>query len=581
MLLEVVNSPFNEKQATLLNDVMANLTQQQKIWLNGYLTATLNNTSKMVVEETTSLIKTVTATILYGSQTGNAKRLAQRFGEELAQNQVVTTVKSMADFPVNKLKKIENLLIITSTQGEGEAPDNSKTFYDFIHSERAPKLANSHYAVLALGDTSYDLFCQTGIDFDKRLIELGAQSLVPRVDCDLDYEEEAECWFTAVQQQLMAQSGQLNQVDAPLKKVVSTENYSKKKPYSAKVLEKINLNMTGSDKATYHLELSLENAGIEYEPGDSLGVYAKNNEELVAALLMQLSLDGQQLVTIDQIEITLTEALLYHYEITVLTKPLIAKFEVENLPHENWREGRNIVDLLRYAKITSLTAAQLLSKLRKLPARLYSIASSLAVHEEEVHITVGQLRYAIDDHYYDGVCSGFIANEVQIGDELKIFVQRNEDFKLPASNQPIIMIGAGTGIAPYRAFMEQREEQQATGSAWLFFGDQHFMTDFLYQTEWLRYLNDGVLTSMDVAFSRDQQHKIYVQQRIIEKGAEFYNWLEKGAVIYICGDEKKMAKDVETAILEVIATYGQLTEQQAQHYLVTLLAEKRYLRDVY
>lgn len=584
LTLKVINSPFTDNQIKLLNELLPGLTLQQKNWLNGYLAATLTQDERVeetiTVEAVTEPAKTVTATVLYGSQTGNAKALAVQFANELKQNNVEVEISSLADFPTKKLKKVENLLLITSTQGEGDAPDNAKSFLEFLHSPRVPNLEALHYSVLALGDTSYDLFCQTGIDFDERLAQLGAQSIVPRVDCDLDFQEDAERWFTQTQQALLKQSG----VGATIAKQSTTVSapslYSRKNPFYAEILEKINLNMTGSNKATYHLELSLEGSGIQFAPGDSLGIFPTNNEKLVAAILKELNIDENQKVQLNGQQVTIGHALTHELEITVLTKPLFEKLGETEVPGNEWREGRDLLDAIKEYEF-SIDAQQLVDSLRKLPPRLYSIASSYDANPDEVHLTIGLVTYEIEGRNYEGVTSGLIANELEIGDKLPIFIQQNDHFRLPADEEKIIMIGAGTGIAPFRSFIEQREETGATGESWLFFGEQHFVTDFLYQLEWQRYLKAGVLSKMSVAFSRDQEEKIYVQHRIIEQGEEFYNWLQQGATIFICGDEKYMASDVEAAILQVIAQYGNKTEEQAQNYLQNLIQEKRYLRDVY
>lgn len=580
MTLKVVNSPFTDGQIKLLNELLPSLTEQQKIWLNGYLSAAFSNQQAVHVEVATEPIKTLTATILYGSQTGNAKSLAVQFGKELQQNNVEVDVSSMADFPVKKLKKVDNLFIIASTQGEGDSPDNAKSFYDFLHSSRAPQLTELNYGVLALGDTSYDLFCKTGIDFDQQLEKLGAKSILPRVDCDLDFQDAAEAWITEAQRELLKQSGVGATIAKQAGTTPTTSLYNRKNPFYAEVLEKINLNMSGSNKETYHLELSLEGSGISFEPGDSLGVFPTNNKALVEAILKELNIDEQQKIQLNDKQVTIGHALTHELEITVLTKPLFEKLGETEVPSSDWREGRDLLDAIKEYEF-SIDAQQLADSLRKLPSRLYSIASSYEANPDEVHLTVGLVNYEIEDRQYKGVTSGLIAEDLQIGDKLPIFVQENDHFRLPADNQKIIMIGAGTGIAPFRSFVEQREETGATGESWLFFGEQHFVTDFLYQLEWQRYLKEGVLSKMSVAFSRDQEEKIYVQNRIEENGEEFYKWLEDGATIFICGDEKYMAADVEAAIVQVIAKNGQKSQEEAQTYLANLTQQKRYLRDVY
>lgn len=578
MSLNVKNSPFSEKQISLINELLPQLSTEQKIWLNGFLSGTSFETK---VEEIKTEIKTIQATVLYGSQTGNAKKLAENFANELKQNNIQTELSSLGDFPIKKLKKIENLLIITSTQGEGEAPDQAKSFYDFLHSARAPRLENTNYSVLGLGDTSYDLFCQTAIDFDTQLSKLGAKQIVERQNCDLDYEDDAAQWFQAVQSELLKNSGiQLNSV-VKEEQLTSGTLYSKNNPYYAKVLEKINLNMTGSNKETYHLELSIEESGIQFEVGDCIGILPKNDEELVRNLLGILQVNENDIVQYKNESVKIAHVLTYQLDLTTLSNVILEKL---NIPAEkynkNWRKGRNIVDLLLAEKI-EIEAQQLVNSLRNLPARLYSIASSYEANPDELHITVGLVHYELDDEKRFGVTTGMIANSIEIGDELPIFIQKNDEFRLPSDDEKIIMIGAGTGIAPYRAFIEQREETEAKGESWLFFGEQHFVTDFLYQVEWQRHLREGNLTKLSLAFSRDQEVKIYVQNRIEENGREFFQWLQSGAFVYICGDEKQMAKDVEQTIRNIIATEGGFNENEVETYMTDLKNSKRFLRDVY
>lgn len=579
MSLNVKNSPFSQKQVSLINELLPQLSTEQKIWLNGFLSGTSFETK---VEQIATEIKTIQATVLYGSQTGNAKKLAENFANELKQNNIQTELSSLGDFPIKKLKKIENLLIITSTQGEGEAPDQAKSFYDFLHSARAPRLENTNYSVLGLGDTSYDLFCQTAIDFDVQLNKLGATQIVERQNCDLDYEEDAAQWFQNVQSELLKNSGiQLKPESEEDEQLSSEKIYSKNNPYYAKVLEKINLNMTGSNKETYHLELSIEESGIQFEVGDCVGILPKNEDELVRKLLGILQVGENDIVQYKNESLKIIDVLTHQLDLNTLSNVILEKL---NIPAEkynkNWRKGRNIVDLLLAEKI-EIEAQQLVNTLRKLPARLYSIASSYDANPDELHITVGLVHYELDEEKRFGVTTGMIANAIEIGDELPIFIQKNDEFRLPSDDEKIIMIGAGTGIAPYRAFIEQREETEAKGESWLFFGEQHFVTDFLYQVEWQRHLREGNLSKLSLAFSRDQQEKVYVQHRIEENAEEFFQWLQSGAFIYICGDEKQMAKDVEQTIKNIIATEGGFDENEVEMYMTDLKNSKRFLRDVY
>ncbi|WP_336183931.1 assimilatory sulfite reductase (NADPH) flavoprotein subunit [Bacillus sp. 205(2023)] len=604
MQLQVMNSPFNQEQAELLNRLLPTLTESQKIWLSGYLSA-----QSVSVLETSGAPAAVSAgvtapaiskevTVLYGSQTGNAQGLAENAGKQLEERGFQVTVSSMSDFKPNQLKKINNLLIVVSTHGEGEPPDNALSFHEFLHGRRAPKLEDLRFSVLALGDSSYEFFCQTGKEFDQRLEELGGKRISPRVDCDLDYDEPAAEWLESVCEGLSeAEGGSV--APAPAAAPQTGESaYSRTNPFRAEVLENLNLNGRGSNKETRHVELSLEGSGLTYEPGDSLGVYPENDPELVDLLLQEMNWDLEEIVTLNkQGDVRpLKEALISHYEITVLTKPLLEQAahltgseELRELlaPGNEGKvkayiEGRDLLDLIRDYGPFSVTAQEFVSILRKMPARLYSIASSLSANPDEVHLTIGAVRYDAHGRERKGVCSILCAERLQPGDTLPVYVQHNQNFKLPKDPEtPIIMVGPGTGVAPFRSFMQEREETGAEGKAWMFFGDQHFVTDFLYQTEWQNWLKDGVLTKMDVAFSRDTEEKVYVQHRMLEQSAELFEWLQEGAAVYICGDEKHMAHDVHNTLLEIIEKEGNMTREEAEVYLADMQQQKRYQRDVY
>ncbi|PLR91264.1 assimilatory sulfite reductase (NADPH) flavoprotein subunit [Bacillus halotolerans] len=604
MQLQVMNSPFNQEQAELLNRLLPTLTESQKIWLSGYLSA-----QSVSVLETSGAPAAVSAgvtapaiskevTVLYGSQTGNAQGLAENAGKQLEERGFQVTVSSMSDFKPNQLKKINNLLIVVSTHGEGEPPDNALSFHEFLHGRRAPKLDDLRFSVLALGDSSYEFFCQTGKEFDQRLEELGGKRISPRVDCDLDYDEPAAEWLESVCEGLSEAEGG-SAAPAPAAAPQTGESaYSRTNPFRAEVLENLNLNGRGSNKETRHVELSLEGSGLTYEPGDSLGVYPENDPVLVDLLLQEMNWDPEEIVTLNkQGDVRpLKEALISHYEITVLTKPLLEQAahltgseELRELlaPGNEGKvkayiEGRDLLDLIRDYGPFSVTAQEFVSILRKMPARLYSIASSLSANPDEVHLTIGAVRYDAHGRERKGVCSILCAERLQPGDTLPVYVQHNQNFKLPKDPEtPIIMVGPGTGVAPFRSFMQEREETGAEGKAWMFFGDQHFVTDFLYQTEWQNWLKDGVLTKMDVAFSRDTEEKVYVQHRMLEQSAELFEWLQEGAAVYICGDEKHMAHDVHNTLLDIIEKEGNMTREKAEIYLADMQQQKRYQRDVY
>lgn len=599
MKLQVINSPFNEEQVQLLNDLLPKLTTAQKQWLNGYLAAT--SASDVIVEEIidhgapalpaeTAPQKTRTVTVLFASQTGNAQNLAQKLTFELQAKNIEAEVVSMAKFKPNSLKKVEDVLIVASTNGEGEPPDNALGFHEFLYSKRAPKLDHVRYAVLALGDTSYEFYCKTGHDFDDRFKELGAEQLLPIVECDVDYEEPAAQWFTDIQNILAQATAAPAAQNAATETTASGTDYTRNNPFAAEVLEKINLNMTGSNKHTVHLELSLEGSGITYEPGDSLGIVPKNNVQLVDTLIAALHFDANKLVTDKQV--TLRDALINDLEITVLSKPLLQKI-AEFTTHSDFQNivaqtsvkdfvyGRDVLDVVEAYGPFSWNEEQFASLLRKIPGRLYSISSAQSAVDEEVHVTIGRVGYESHGRERFGVASTHVADTIEIGDTVNVYVHKNPNFKLPAEDKPAIFIGPGTGIAPFRSFLQEREETGATGESWLFFGEQHFVTDFLYQTELQAWLANGTLTNLNVAFSRDTDQKVYVQHRMQEEAAELYDWINRGAYIYVCGDEKHMAKDVEQTLIQIIATQGNKSEADAAAFVKELQQEGRYLRDVY
>lgn len=613
--LQVSNSPFNQEQTELLNRLLPSLNDSQRVWLSGYLTAlasagvagglaktavtaTLPSAAPSAAASVPAVSKEIT--ILYGSQTGNSNGLAKKFTKALEAEQYQVTLASMGEYKTGNLKKTTQLLVIVSTHGEGEPPDSAISFYEFLNSKRAPKLDGLSYAVLALGDTSYEYFCQTGKDFDKRLEELGGQRLVPRADCDVDFNEEAATWFSQVRAALSAESGSavLKTEELTAQVEAGESSYSREKPFRAEVLENLNLNGRGSARETRHLEISLEGSGLDYEPGDSLGIYPENDPQLVDDLITALGWSAAEQVLVSKSGdlLPLREALLWHFEITVLTKPQLTRL-AEITGHEGlieltgagqeealkgYLKGRDLLDLVQDYRLQGITPEVLTGLLRKLPPRLYSIASSSKATPEEVHITVRAVRYEANGRQRRGVTSVQLAERVQPGDTLPVFIQHNPNFKLPKdSDTRIIMIGPGTGVAPFRAFLSEREENYAQGESWLFYGDQHFTTDFLYQVEWQRWLKDGVLTRMDVAFSRDTEQKVYVQHRLLEHSKELFNWLEQGAVIYVCGDEGSMAHDVHEALTTILVQEGGLAPEAAAERLTEMQRQQRYQRDVY
>lgn len=607
MQLQVTNSPFSQEQAELLNRILPTLSETQKIWLTGYLTAAQSQSiqtapgtqsSELTVQSSEAAVSKE-VTILYGSQTGNAQALAENAGKTLSEKGLQVTISSMNDFKPNQLKKVKNLLIVVSTHGEGTPPDNALSFHEFLHGRRAPKLDGLSFSVLSLGDSSYEFFCQTGKDFDQKLEELGGTRIHPRTDCDLDYDDQAAEWLQGVLGSLMQDPGGSQESSVQTSSLQVTESvYSRTNPFRAEVLENLNLNGRGSNKETHHLELSLEGSGLSFEPGDSLGVYPENDPALVDLLIQEMNWDADKEITVNKQGdvLPLKKALISHYEITVLTKPLLeqaaklsesAELQELTLPEQKEKskayiEGRDLLDLVRDFGPWNASAEEFVSILRKMPARLYSIASSLSANPDEVHLTIGAVRYETHGRERNGVCSILCAERLQPGETLPVYIQRNQNFKLPHNpDTPIIMVGPGTGIAPFRSFIQEREETGAEGKSWLFFGDQHFVTDFLYQTEWQKWLENEVLTRMDVAFSRDTNEKVYVQHRMLEQSKELFKWIQEGAVVYICGDEKNMAHDVHNTLIKIFENEGGMSREKAEEYLADMQQQKRYQRDVY
>lgn len=590
-------TPFSDQQYQQLQQLLAGWNQQQIAWVGGFFSGLAVQSGGVAVAA--APVGSPEITILVGSQTGNSEKLAKLTHERATARGLRSVVKKMGDYKTNQLKSEKNVLVIVSTHGEGEPPDNTREMHEFIFSKRAPQLKETHFSVLALGDSSYEHFCQTGVDFDKRFEELGAVRLHPRVDCDVDYDDKADAWIEAVLTELAGRVGSASTTTVTVSTTTAapaTPVYSRRNPFPSTKLADIVLNGRGSSKEVHHIELSLAESGLTYEPGDSLGVYPTNDPKVWGELLSALHLSGENLVTLDGKKATMHEAFAHQLEVTLITRPVIQKYAAlakskkldALLAEENKKDlaeylyGRELIDLVTEFPVPGLMPQQFVDCLRKLPPRLYSIASSLRQHPDEVHLTVAAVRYESHGRARKGVCSTYLAD--RIGEDVKIpvYIDGNSNFKLPSDpSRSIIMIGPGTGVAPFRAFMEEREAIGATGKNWLFFGDQHFTTDFLYQAEWLKYHKSGLLNKLSVAFSRDQVQKIYVQHRMAEQSREFYEWLQDGATVYVCGDEKRMAHDVHDAIINVVANEGALSREHAEEYVKLLQKEKRYQRDVY
>ncbi|MGP4107594.1 assimilatory sulfite reductase (NADPH) flavoprotein subunit [Virgibacillus sp. L01] len=611
MQLQVKNSPFNQEQIESLNRLLPTLTEAQKAWLSGYMMASGPTESQLAdggadknqlgvkVSSEVGRATSREITVLFGSETGNGQQLAEELKQKLEDDGHRVTLSSMDDFKPKELKKVQDLLIVTATHGEGDPPDNAISFNEFINSRKAPKLPGLRFSVLSLGDQSYEFFCQTGQDLDKRLEELGGERIYPRVDCDVDFDDDASEWIEGVLRSLRDTLEAQSATQTALTEAgteVKASSYSRTNPFKAEILDNLQLNARGSNKETRHLELSLEGSDLAFEPGDSLGIFPENDVELVDQIIKTMNWNHEESVPINKHGemLSVRNALLHNYEITRLTKPLLeqaaklfgnkelSELIAQEEKRKAYLDGRDLLDLVKDFPTGEVSPGEFIQILRKIPARLYSISSSFKANPDEVHLTIGTVRYQTHGRDRTGVCSGQCAERMEAGGLLPVYIHQNPNFKFPADQHaPVIMIGPGTGVAPFRSFLEEREELGVEGKTWLFFGEQHFSTDFLYQVEWQKWLREGVLSKMDVAFSRDTAEKVYVQHRMLENSRNLYQWLEEGASVYVCGDEKHMAHDVHTAFLTIIEQEGGMTSEEAEEYLAEMRQQKRYQRDVY
>ena len=588
--------PLNPEQLARLQAATTDFTPTQLAWVSGYFWGVLNQQSGTAVAAPAPAAEVPTITLISASQTGNARRVAEALRDDLLAAKLNVKLVNAGDYKFKQIAAEKLLVVVTSTQGEGEPPEEAVALHKFLFSKKAPKLDGTAFAVFGLGDTSYEFFCQSGKDFDNKLAELGAERLLDRVDADVEYQAAAAEWRARVVEALKARAP----VAAPAQLATSgavndihTSPYTKEAPLTATL--SVNQKITGrnSEKDVRHIEIDLGDSGLRYQPGDALGVWYQNDPQLVKELVELLWLKGDEPVTVEGKTLPLSEALQWHFELTVNTATIVENYATltrsesllplvgDKTQLQQYAAATPIVDMVRFSP-AQLDAEALIGLLRPLTPRLYSIASSQAEVESEVHVTVGVVRYEIEGRARAGGASSFLADRVEEDGEVRVFIEHNDNFRLPANPEtPVIMIGPGTGIAPFRAFMQQRAADGAQGKNWLFFGNPHFTEDFLYQVEWQSYVKEGLLTRIDLAWSRDQQQKIYVQDKLREQGAELWRWINDGAHIYVCGDANRMAKDVENTLLEVIAEYGAMDAEAADEFLSELRVERRYQRDVY
>ncbi len=580
----------------------APFSTEQRAWLNGFFAGVFSRTAQTPNPgaQTLSSAALQPLTILFGSQTGTAEGLAKKMAKEAGKRGFAATVLDMAQADLARLTGEKNLLVITSTYGDGEPPDNAKPLYMALRAAGDRPLTSVRFSVCALGDTNYAQFCQCGKDLDAWFERLGATRVTPRVDCDLDYDAPFTAWLDAALNALAPTSAA--SIENPESKIENTpeaaEGYSKKNPFPAPVLTVRNLNGPGSAKEVNHVEFSLEGSGLAYEAGDALGVVPQNCPALVAEVLAALGCDGEEAVPTPAGELPLRRALTECYDLGKPSAELLALVGGGLSPDSGATSGHkapptltaqphHVIDVLLQSKIENpkskiFSPTALVGVLKKIQPRLYSISSSPKAHAGQVHLTVGAVRYEKDGRPRKGVCSTFLAERGLAAGKVGVFVHSNKAFRPPASGDtPMIMVGPGTGIAPFRAFLAERRATGAQGKNWLFFGDQKATADFLYREELSGLQEAGVLTRLDLAFSRDQAEKIYVQHRMLEAAAELYGWLEQGAHFYVCGDASRMAKDVDIALHQVIEKAGGKSPEAAAAYVQALKAAKRYARDVY
>ena len=592
--LLALTSPLSESQLALLQQATTGLDAVQTAWVSGYL-AGLSQSPVTAAAPTQSEGQSLT--ILIGSQTGNAKGVAQELADQATAKGISNKLISMADYKVKAIKDESHVIVVASTNGEGEAPDDAIDLHAFLASKKAPKLASLKFAVLGLGDSSYEFFCQTGKDFEQRLHALGGEIITERLDADVDYQEVTQAWFdkalTAVEATL--EKAGITTAAVATSSAIAANKYNKQNPFNASLLSSQKITGNQSAKDVRHIEIDLAGSDLHYTAGDALGIWFKNDQTMVDELIKKLGLDATKEITLGDKKIALKDALIEEYELTGTHPAFVEGYAAltENKELQKLAENKNvcrdfannnqIVDVVTAEGNEAITEENFISLLRRSSPRLYSIASSQTEVEDEVHLTVGAVMFENEaGQQRGGSASTFLSHRLQEGEEVKVFIEDNHNFRLPANPEtPIIMVGPGTGIAPFRAFMQEREASEAAGKNWLLFGDQTFNQDFLYQVEWQTHLKSGLLTKLDLAFSRDQAQKIYVQDRLKENAAEVFKWLQDGAHFYVCGDANRMAKDVQTALIDIISKQGKLSLEDAEEYLTELRQAKRYQRDVY
>ncbi|MBV8573548.1 MAG: flavodoxin domain-containing protein [Acetobacteraceae bacterium] len=575
-------APYPEDQLNQIKRLIAGSTAEQRVWLSGYLAGFQAATESRAAPAAPSAPK-APLTILYATESGNSETLAATARKAAQRMGFSAKALDMADATPEQVARPGNLLVIASTWGEGDPPQRAESFYAALMADTAPRFKDVKFSVLALGDRAYANFCQIGQRIDDRLAELGGTRIAPRLDCDVDYEAPANKWIDARLRKLEGDTGSaVIHVDFA-RPAATEEAYSRSRPFEAEINEIINLNGSRATAQTFHVELSLAGSGMAYEPGDAIGFLPSNDPALVEDVLRLAGITdsgiGEQLSERFDIN-TLTREQVTSYA-TLTADAKLGALAKDPAELASFLQDRQLVDLLAVAP-NRLTAEQLTGLLRPLQPRLYSVASSRAAVGEEAHLLIGAVRWESHGRVRKGVASADVAERRKAGGSMKVYVKPNTHFRLPADPaQAVIMIGPGTGVAPFRGFLQEREATGATGRNWLFFGARNFTHDFLYQLEWQDWAKSGVLSRIDLAFSRDQREKIYVQHRMWEARRELFAWLEDAAALYVCGDAKSMAKDVQATLQRIVAAESGRSDEGAAEYLRGLQKSGRYLKDVY
>ncbi|MDF2385236.1 flavodoxin domain-containing protein [Nostoc ellipsosporum NOK] len=560
------------------DDLIGTASPEELIWINGYLSGIVARTARGPETEAAAApaLAVKKAHLVFGTETGNARKLAGRLAAAARKKGITLKLSGLDQYRLTDLSKEDYFFIVISTQGEGEPPLTAKKFYEHIHASQ-PDLSQLKFSVLALGDTSYPLYCKTGDDVQQRFKALGATEIIPMQKCDVDYDADADTWFEQVTTLLSAPA---TAEVAAIPVAPAVKKASGKKYYQGTIITNINLNDRGSNRETYHIELATEES-VVYEPGDTIGIVPRNRAAVVDRILELTGADGEQFVTTPKASASIRELLTIHLNICYLMTNTVKKYAAltgQDIPDTRM----DLVDLLRIYPVKGAAVfTEVLSLLLPVAPRLYSIASSPAAHgENEVHITVAKDRFLAEDEQRFGLCSEFLG-DLPNGSTLNFYVHKSRNFKLPAPDKKIIMIGPGTGVAPFRSFLAERDATGATGENWFFFGEQYFEKDFLYQTEMQSFHQTGVLSRLDLAFSRDQEERRYVQHRMLEQAGEIYSWIEQGAHLYVSGVKDPMSREVEQTLLQIISDKGNKTMEEAAAFLEQLRKENRYEKDVY